>query len=82
MPEWLDQHYRRPKTCPFCEALAAQHSTNSDAESLPSAPARRRLAYGRMLANQLALWFAEKVKKNSRSAKSGNGVKKISKVVV
>ena len=43
MPEWLDEHYRQAEDLPaFNEALAAVHNPQSDADILPSAPARRR----------------------------------------
>lgn len=72
MPEWLDEHYRQAEDLPaFNEALAAVHNPQSDADILPSAPARRRLAYDEMLANQLALALVREKVKNSRDAKSG-----------
>ena len=76
MPEWLDEHYRQAEDLPaFNEALAAVHNPQSDADILPSAPARRRLAYDEMLANQLALALVrEKVKKQQGREIRGNGL--------
>ena len=76
MPEWLDEHYRQAEGLPaFNEALAAVHNPQSDADILPSAPARRRLAYDEMLANQLALALVrEKVKKQQGREIRGNGL--------
>jgi ATP-dependent DNA helicase RecG len=56
LPEWLEpamlaQHGWRP----WAEALRAAHAPETAADLDPSAPARRRLAYDELLANQLAL---------------------------
>ena len=39
----------------FAEAIARLHAPETEADLLPSAPARARLAYDELLANQLAL---------------------------
>ncbi|MGI8724868.1 MAG: ATP-dependent DNA helicase RecG [Methyloceanibacter sp.] len=55
-PEWIDAAYREQNTWPtFAAALARLHAPESEADLLPSAPARMRLAYDELLANQLAL---------------------------
>jgi ATP-dependent DNA helicase RecG len=56
MPEWLDPAYRR--ACgweTFHDALYVAHVPNNAEELSPLAPARMRLAYDELLANQLAL---------------------------
>ncbi|MGZ8416917.1 MAG: ATP-dependent DNA helicase RecG [Methyloceanibacter sp.] len=56
LPEWADAAFVGKNAWPtFAEALARQHAPESDADLLPSAPARARLAYDELLANQLAL---------------------------
>ena len=56
MPEWQDAAYRRARAWPsFNEALAAAHAPMREADLHPEAPARMRLAYDELLANQLAL---------------------------
>jgi ATP-dependent DNA helicase RecG len=56
MPEWQDPAFRRGHAWePFTKALLAAHAPHSEADLLPEAPARMRLAYDELLANQLAL---------------------------
>jgi ATP-dependent DNA helicase RecG len=56
LPEWIDAGWRAQKQWPsFAEALARLHAPQSEADFAPSAPARQRLAYDELLANQLAL---------------------------
>jgi len=56
LPEWIDAGFLAHNTWPsFAEALAHLHAPASEADLLPSAPARARLAYDELLANQLAL---------------------------
>jgi ATP-dependent DNA helicase RecG len=56
MPEWQDHAFRKQRDWPgFNEALAAAHAPEREADLLPDAPARMRLAYDELLANQLAL---------------------------
>jgi len=56
LTEWLDGPFAtREKFPPFHEALARVHAPSEPADSLPEAPARRRLAYDELLASQLAL---------------------------
>ncbi len=56
LPEWQDTALlRREKFASFVEALTNAHAPLSEADLAPGAPARRRLAYDELLANQLAL---------------------------
>jgi ATP-dependent DNA helicase RecG len=56
MPEWQDAAYlKRAGSVPFADALRAAHAPKSEADLQPDAPARMRLAYDELLANQLAL---------------------------
>ncbi|HEY2068047.1 MAG TPA: ATP-dependent DNA helicase RecG [Rhizomicrobium sp.] len=56
MPEWLDPPYRRARAWDaFTPALLSAHAPKSEADLLPVSPARMRLAYDELLANQLAL---------------------------
>jgi ATP-dependent DNA helicase RecG len=56
MPEWQDAAFlKREAFAPFGEALAAAHAPSHEADLSPETPARRRLAYDELLANQLAL---------------------------
>ncbi len=56
LPEWIDASFLAQNAWPsFAEALARLHAPESEADLLPSAPARTRLAYDELLANQLAL---------------------------
>jgi ATP-dependent DNA helicase RecG len=56
LPEWIDASFlARNAWRPLAEALARLHAPGTEADLLPSAPARARLAYDELLANQLAL---------------------------
>jgi ATP-dependent DNA helicase RecG len=56
MAEWLDHAWRARHKWPSCnEALLALHKPASPSDVSPMAPARARLAYDELLANQLAL---------------------------
>ncbi len=56
LPEWIDVGFLAQKGWPaLSEAVAQLHAPAAEAELLPSAPARARLAYDELLANQLAL---------------------------
>ncbi len=56
LPEWIDAPFLAQKDWPgFGEAIARLHAPETESEFLPSAPARARLAYDELLANQLAL---------------------------
>jgi ATP-dependent DNA helicase RecG len=56
MPEWIDPGLLAKNGWPsFSDAVVRLHAPEGDADLLPSAPARARLAYDELLANQLAL---------------------------
>jgi ATP-dependent DNA helicase RecG len=56
LPEWIDAAWRERNAWPgFAEALSRMHEPQSAADLDVSAPARTRLAYDELLANQLAL---------------------------
>lgn len=56
LPEWLDASYKaRHKWPDWNDAVAALHNPKDGTELLPDAPARQRLAYDELLANQLSL---------------------------
>ena len=56
LPEWLDPAHRDREGWPvWRDAVEAVHAPLGPADVQPDAPARRRLAYDEMLANQLAL---------------------------
>lgn len=65
LPEWQDVIRRDSSHWPsWADALQRLHSPQDDADLLPSAPARCRLAYDEVLANQLAL---EMMRRHMRS---------------
>jgi ATP-dependent DNA helicase RecG len=56
LPEWIDPHYLRRQAWPgWNAALASAHHPKDEGDLLPSTPARQRLAFDELLANQLAL---------------------------
>ncbi len=56
LPEWIDAGLLAQNTWPsFAEALARLHAPEAEADLVASTPARARLAYDELLANQLAL---------------------------
>jgi ATP-dependent DNA helicase RecG len=56
LPEWTDEAFLAKQAWPsFAEALGRLHTPEAETDLLPSAPARTRLAYDELLANQLAL---------------------------
>jgi ATP-dependent DNA helicase RecG len=56
LPEWQDKAFLRAKGWPsFADALRAAQNPMRDDDLSPTAPARLRLAYDELLANQLAL---------------------------
>lgn len=56
LPEWLDTAFQAEHNWPFWKnALEKVHSPRTEADLLPTSPARLRLAYDEILANQLAL---------------------------
>ena len=68
LPEWIEPRLVEARRWPaWNEALAAAHAPEGDADLEPGAPARSRLAYDELLANQLALALVR------RSARGGRG---------
>ncbi len=56
LDEWQEANWLRQQQWPsFAEALRLVHAPQSADELLPATPARRRLAFDELLANQLAL---------------------------
>ena len=56
MPEWVDPALRRQRSWPsFSDALSSAHKPARETDLDPLTPARQRLAYDELLANQLAL---------------------------
>jgi ATP-dependent DNA helicase RecG len=56
LPEWIDTEFRARNAWPsFADALAKLHAPEAETDLLPSVPARARVAYDELLANQLAL---------------------------
>jgi ATP-dependent DNA helicase RecG len=56
LPEWLDTGLQRKHDWPdWYAAILAVHNPESEADLLPTTPARQRLAYDELLAHQLAL---------------------------
>ena len=56
LPEWVDESFRAKNAWPsFDEALRRLHAPEVEADLAASAPARARLAYDELLANQFTL---------------------------
>ena len=56
MPEWLDPAFKKARGwSSFLEAMESAHNPASEDDLAPFSPARTRLAYDELLANQLAL---------------------------
>jgi ATP-dependent DNA helicase RecG len=56
LPEWIDPALRAQRRWPgWKDAILAAHAPQSEAEIAPTVPARQRLAYDELLANQLAI---------------------------
>ena len=56
LPEWIDDAFLARKGWPsLSNAIKRLHAPEGEADLLPSTPARARLAYDELLANQLAL---------------------------
>lgn len=75
-PEWLNEEYRKKQNwLGFKDALSAAHNPKNADELLPQSPARMRLAYDELLANQLALAIVrQRVKKQAGREIRGNGM--------
>ncbi|MFP6715481.1 MAG: ATP-dependent DNA helicase RecG [Alphaproteobacteria bacterium] len=56
LPEWIDSAFLKKNRWPsWNEAIRSAHAPSSTRSLEPSAPARQRLAYDELLANQLAI---------------------------
>ncbi len=56
LPEWIDSHYLRRQAWPgWLAALQSVHHPDDESDLMPTTPARQRLAFDELLANQLAL---------------------------
>jgi ATP-dependent DNA helicase RecG len=75
LPEWLEPGFIRQQQLPaWKQALSAIHLPKEEAALSPLSPARRRLAFDELLANQLALALVRvKTKKQSGHAQKGTG---------
>jgi ATP-dependent DNA helicase RecG len=75
LPEWLDPaHQRQRKWPPFKDALQSLHNPQAPQDIEPMHPARLRLAYDELLANQLALVMVRaRMKKLGGRASEGDG---------
>jgi ATP-dependent DNA helicase RecG len=70
LPEWQDEAFaKRESFAPFNVALEAAHNPVVEADLAAATPARRRLAYDELLANQLALRL---IRENMRQSKGRN----------
>ena len=76
LSEWQDESWLEKNDWPgFNDALKSIHSPEAEADSLSTNPARNRLAYDELLANQLALSLVrENLKKTSGREVKGTGV--------
>lgn len=76
MPEWMDIPHQKSLNLPsFNEAILKAHNPQNENDLLSISPARTRLAYDELLANQLALAIVrEKVKKQEGREIKGNGM--------
>lgn len=71
LPEWQDEPYLKATGWPsFNQALKLAHHPVKLTDLEPSDPARSRLAYDELLANQLALAIVRERVKSSRAGKS------------
>ena len=69
LPEWSDKTLVERRQWPaWREAVGALHSPASEADLLPSTPARERLAYDELLANQLAVALVREHSKIGRAS--------------
>ncbi len=75
LPEWMDAGFRAKQDWPsFADAIRQLHAPDSESDLLASAPARTRLAYDELLANQLALAIIrQRLKKRSGRALTAPG---------
>lgn len=75
LPEWNDAPWlRQRKWTDWRTALETAHAPRSESDLLPDAPARERLAYDELLANQLALLIVRgRQRKRAGRAIAGDG---------
>ncbi len=75
LPEWLDPALQKRQGWPGWQAaVKAAHAPMSEADTEPLTPARARLAYDELLANQLALALVrERMKRRKGRAIVGTG---------
>ncbi len=75
LPEWLDPAYQKKQAWPaWRAALKEAHEPQSEADLAPLSPARQRLAYDELLANQLALALVRaQMRRLPGRAVAGNG---------
>ena len=75
LPEWLDAAFQAKHRLPFWKnALEAAHHPQREADLMPTTPARLRLAYDEILANQLALLLVRRqAKKATGQVVQGTG---------
>src|SRR6185503_18948442 len=67
LPEWIDAQLLRQRHWPaFPAALRSVHEPSDIPDTIPTSPARERLAYDELLANQLALLLVRHHMKRSK----------------
>ncbi len=76
LDEWIDIHFQKSLNLPsFNQAIYMAHNPKNIDELSPLCPAKTRLAYDELLANQLALAIVrEKIKQQSGRKIIGNGL--------
>mgnify|MGYP006429428501 CR=1 FL=1 len=75
LPSWLDETFQSRNEWPdWRAALAAAHAPEGEDDLVPTTPARQRLAYDELLANQLALALVRRRHSQTRGrAVQGDG---------
>ncbi len=69
LPEWLDAALLKQRNWPSLHmALGELHQPSSPEAVLPTAPARTRLAYDELLANQIALALSRRLQQRQKTA--------------
>ena len=69
LPEWQEKNWLKKNNWPsWSQALTQCHAPQSEAELAPTTPARMRLAYDELLANQLALSLVRINRKRKKGA--------------
>jgi ATP-dependent DNA helicase RecG len=73
LPEWIPEAILSTQKWPgFADAMRAVHAPQSEADLLPTSPARSRLAFDELLANQLALIMVRQQAGDSAPGRSFN----------